>query len=549
MNPAQIYVQASAAVVALSLVQVKNIPGIIANAAKFGFLDNIRNLATMNKTVALLVKKAQITAFDGEMYKAWRRSGLYDSVRSNADMNYMSNTGLGITNDVIRKGGNASLIFYRAGELTNRRISFIAAHSRLVKGGSTKELSNAQLIDVTREANKTMLELNAANKAWWQGGAGTSAPQRVASLATQFMQVLAKTGELAVKGEARGGFSARQKARIATGQLLLFGGAGVPLINIVAPAMMDWLDIKDEDGSIANGINQGATGVVVREMFASDVDVSNRAALFSSVAETITDIFTGRDPLWMRMLSITGTTGQRVTEVSGEVIDILRGQTFTKLQELSPLLLHDRSGETDMDEPTMLETARDIALSLGKISSTGRNVLKAWMLHKHGKILDRRGRVTMDDSKEGFTSGDKLGVAMGFRLNRETRLDITLQTVKDIDELVQDSAQVIIAAYHRYVYTHDMNPKYAASVSNTAQLIHETVDNPILVERITDKVQRAIFDEPQTREERALKQFYDTLVPELVTEAVMIDTSVNLGNVLNKQAIVKPFQRRLEENK
>lgn len=550
MAPVQVYVQASAATVALSLAPIGKIPGIIADTARFTVLDNIRNTGAFGKALKNMISTKQVTKQQEEMYEGWRRSGLYDSVRSNADMNYMSSTGLGLTNDLMRKASNASLIFYRSGELTNRRISYISAYTRWKGANPSKTLGNEELLEVVQEANKTMLELNAANKAWWQGGAGTSAPQRVLSITGQFQQVLAKTVELSLKGEARGGFSAGQKGRIAAGQALIFGAAGVPLLNIVAPAFFDWIGVEPDEG-MANVINQGAVGALVGQVFGADVDVSSRASLFSGTFTTMRDIITSKDPMWVKFLAVSGTTGQRIGEAVQTANMVAKSQAFTALAELEPLLLHDRSGETVMQEPTMLETAADIASLLLTIPSGSRSVIKARMMHNAGKILDRRGRVIIDTTDEGgFTFADKLGVALGFQLTRETRVRIVQQHNRDTDLEVNAAAQVIIAAYHRYVYTHDMNPKYAQSVSNVVQLIHESVDNPLLVERISSRVESAIFNDPKSVEEREMFKFFNATVPEKLTEAVMLDTGLNFGKLFNKQAIVQPFQGTLEqENK
>ncbi|MEE8207845.1 MAG: hypothetical protein V3T88_02675 [Nitrosomonadaceae bacterium] len=550
MNPAQVYVQASAAVVGLSLAKISDIPGILATTARFTMLDNVRDLGALQGVTKRLIATQQSTAAEIEIYEAWRRSGLYESVRSNADMNYISSTGVGVTADVLRKGSNASLIFYRAGELMNRRLSFTSAFTRWRAANPTAKMDDDALTAVVQESNKTMLELNAANKAWWQGGAGKPAPQRVFSMTGQFQQVLAKTVELSLKGEQRGGFTTAQKKRIAVGQLLMFGAAGIPLVSVVAPAMFEWLGVEPDD-SMANAVNQGVTGTIVKEVFAADIDIANRAALFSSTFETVKDIITSKDPMWSKFLAVTGTTGQRVGEALESSSMVLQSQAFARLAELEPLLTHNRASETDMNVPTMLETAADMATIMTGITSSGRNLLKARMMHNSNKILDRRGRVTIE-REDGFTFADKLGVALGFQLTAESRLRQVQQSNRDVDMVVNEAADVIIKAYHRYVYTHDMNPKYAQSVKNIQQMVHESLDNEFLIDKVNEQVSRKVFSEPQTLEDRELKKFYERTVPEKLSEGVILDTTLGLNpsNIFNKQAIVQPFTDTLEqENK
>ena len=173
------------------------------------------------------------------------------------------------------------------------------------------------------------------------------------------------------------------------------------------------------------------------------------------------------------------------------------------------------------------------------------------MMHNSNKILDRRGRVTIE-REDGFTFADKLGVALGFQLTAESRLRQVQQSNREVDMVVNEAADVIIKAYHRYVYTHDMNPKYAQSVKNIQQLVHESLDNEFLIDRVNEQVSRKVFSEPQTLEDRELKKFYERTVAEKLSESVILDTTLGLNpsNIFNKQAIVQPFTDTLEqENK
>ncbi len=547
LNPAQIYVQASAMTVALSLNKISDIPGIITKAVKWGALDNMNNPAALQKNLDKLRRGGDIDANGIEMYNAWRKSGLLESVRTNADIGYMSTTGVGVTQDVLRKAGNVSLMFYRTGELANRRVSFISAYTRWKAKNPNKAVGNSEVLDITQDANLTMLELGSANKAWWQGGAGASAPQRIASLSTQFLQVLGKTAELSVKGTKRGGFTNAQKRRIAAGQLIFFGAAGVPLLNVVVPGILDQINYTPDNAVVA-AVNQGLTGTIVHNLVGADVDVANRASLFAGVGELIGDVFTSKDPMWAKALSLTGITGQRVGQAALGTSELIQSQMLGTLSEVSPLLLHDRSGETEMDTPTMLQTTRDIATLIATtVPTSGRNALKAYIMYNHGKVFDRRGRVVLDEEQGEFSLADVFGVGLGFQLDRETTTRIVQNHQRDQDELINESAQTIVAAYHRYVYTHDMAAEYAGSVTNVVQLVHESLDDPWLIEQVTNKVERSIFTDPQSTEARGMKKFFDRILPEKLSEGVLLDTSINFGNITDRQAIVQPLKNVLEE--
>ena len=69
-------------------------------------MDNIKDSAAATKVYAKLVAGREANAEEVIMYEAWQRSGLLESVRSNADMNYMSSTGVGVTFDFMRNASN-----------------------------------------------------------------------------------------------------------------------------------------------------------------------------------------------------------------------------------------------------------------------------------------------------------------------------------------------------------------------------------------------------------------------------------------------------------
>ena len=555
LNPAQIYVQASAAVVAMSLRPIREIPFILGRTVAFGLFDNVNNkgvLAKITRAMRSSTDEELIAAGnDLEVYQLWLRSGQRESVRSNADMNYMSNTGLGLTNDVLRNASNISLVFYRGAELINRRISFISAYDTIKAAKPKAKIDDDFLSEVLELSNRTMLELNAANPAWWQGGQGANGVQQVLSTATQFLQVLTKTVELIAKGEIRGGFSGRQKARIATGQWLMFGAAGVPLFNMVGPAFVDWISDKAElddnnpddvalKQTIANSINQGTSGFVAHEMFGAKIEVAGRAALASGILDTVKDIITSKDPLWIKALGVSGETGRRIGTAALQTKAIAESHAIAAMTELEPFSMADRRGMPNLTTGNMVASAKDIAFLMGSIPSLGRQLLKADMMNKHNIIMDRRGRVT---TRNDFDIKTEIGVALGFQTTRETRIRSVQQTNMDNTEKVRAASDVIVAAYHRLAYIHDNHPDHAESVHILVQHLQETLDNDALVEELRRSLKTRIFDNPKTLEEKELLTFFERTASDKISQGLIIDAenALNPSKIFSKQAVVIPF--------
>lgn len=520
LNPAQVYVQAVAASVGLSLRPIKQWPGIANQAWKFHQLDNIRESTALGKVYGLLKKEGIMSENEIQAYQAWRKTGLYESVRSNADMTVMSSTGLGLSSEVMRKASNVSLYTYRAGELMNRRLSFSAAFSEFLSKNPTrvgKELSQKELKEVLEQTNLTMLELNGAQRAWWQGGRGTTATQQVAGQATQFMQVMGKTMELIAKSEARGGFTTAQKRRIAMGQVALFGSAGVPLLGTLAAGITDWLGI-DLSPAQANAVNQGAMGVVVREFLGADVDISNRAALGAGVFNTVKDIVTNDDPMWIKAFGVGSEAGSR---------------TLAAYQNLKPLFLADNRSDVDLSTAKMEQALKHIVA----ISSTGRNLMKAWMMQNHNRTLDRRGRVVVE---KDFALATEVMAAIGFRPTVETRTRMVQMNNRDFEELAQQYASTIIEMQHAWVFTHDRDEAHGQILLNARQYLLETADNDSMIRRINDIVERRVFTDPASLQERELRKFYERTASDEIAQGMMLDTGI-VDSLFREQAITQPF--------
>ncbi|MEE8597919.1 MAG: hypothetical protein V3S69_00075 [Dehalococcoidales bacterium] len=520
LNPAQIYVQASAATVALSLQPIKKWPGIANQAWKFHMLDNIQDGTALGKAYSLLQRNNIMTAQEVEAHIAWKKTGLYESVRSNADMTVMSSTGLGLSSEVMRKASNISLYTYRAGELMNRRVSFSAALSEFLSKNPArvgKELTQKELKGLLEQTNVTMFELNGGNRAWWQGGRGTSATQQVVGQATQFMQVMGKTMELIAKSEGRGGFTGAQKARIGIGQAALFGTAGVPLIGSIAAGVSDWIG-SDLSPAQANAVNQGAVGVFVREFLGADIDIANRAALGAGVFNTIKDVFTSDDPMWIKAFGVGSEAGSR---------------TLAAYQALKPLFLADNRSSEDLTTARMEQGIR----ALFSIPSTGRNLLNGWMMQNHDQTLDRRKRLI---NTKDFALATEIGAALGFRPTADTRTRMIQMDNRDFEDIAREAADRIITMQHNWVYLHDRNEEHGQLLLDARQYLLESLNNDALINRVNNLVARRVFEEPISLHERELKKFYERTASDEIAQGMMLDTGI-VDSLFNEQAITQPF--------
>lgn len=520
-NVSQLYVQASAMVVALSqLPSIFNVPNVLAKGYAFGMLDNMKDAGALTNAIDSLHTQLGFdnAAQAGEAYTHWKRSGLFESVRGNADLDFMSSTGLGMTQDIKRQTENMSLYVYRTGELFNRRISYISAFHNWRTANPKAVVDDQVESDVLRLANQYMFELNGANRAWFQGGNGASTGQQILGTTTQFMQVMAKTIEQAAKGESRGGYNLRQKARGTLGQLLVFGTAGIPLVSAVgyglAELMTDLDSTPEEVQSVANTVNQGLSGFITRELIGADIQVANRTSVLSGVSDLVEDIFTSDDPNWVQLLGVTATTGERIADATSILATELA--LFGPMKDAAPMFMGARNEKlTDSQSMAALKSIGNALLS---IPSSTRNVMKARLMQNEHRIMSRRGTVRIE---KDFNNMTEYAQALGFQSSDEARLRAIEEVNFDNKAVVQDSVEIMLAAYHRYVYVHKHSPEYGEQLINIKTKLEDSLDNPALVQDFRRAIESRILSDNQNARDRALNEYFRTSLPGDITETTL----------------------------
>lgn len=522
LSPAQLFVQGSAMSVAIS-----RYPKYAHHMIHYGFRMGVADLIKDTDSLKALTKHMDAGADSNlfsELYAAWERSGLRESVRSNADLQVAENYGF-----LVAKGkqaaGNVSLSLYRNGELMNRRAAFITSYlSKRDELG--RKLTPEELIDVRKDANLTMLELNSANRAWWQGGPGTGSIRQMLGVMTQFQQVSAKSIELLWKGAGRGGFTPREKLRILAGQVALFGVAGLPFGAAITNAIMQGAGTE----MTQDELNQWRQGLVIGSFLNAldmDVDVTERVTAFGQIGGFINDMLFDDVPMIEQMLGPAYGVGSRAA---------------TALKEIKPLVM-GAYRERDL-------SALDVQVALnvlGKVPTASRNGLKAWIMHNQHVIRDRHGNIIPDD----YSIGTEIGVALGFRPSLETETRALQMSMRDQNELVQEVANTYI--YLANTYLDAMNSGDQSATDQAALDIEATMsyiassvaDNPIIMNKVYERIQEKIAA-PTDLRERALKEYFESTLPEKIYEGALIDRKGLLGQTFNQAPLVSPAAREVE---
>lgn len=530
LNPAQLVVQSSAATVALS-----RFPRIGAQAASYAFkmaaLDNVKNLDTLATASKRLAKITDDTPLIEEIHTAWQRSGLRESVRTNADIDVSDKYGIATAN-ALKRVSDASLYFYRHGELFNRRFSFTASYLDWKRKNPGKLPTKDDMLDINKDARLSMLELNAANRSFWQGGPNTTSFRQILGTMTQFQQVSAKSVELLIKGERSGGFSATERMRILAMQTALFGAAGIPAGGFIANEAADWLGADMDQGEI-NLWNQGLFIGSMLNALGADLDVANRVAAFGQIQQFVKDIMFDDNPLFVKMFGASGTVASR---------------TWDTLKTLRPMMasVQAHEGITKAEMAVAMQV-------LGDPATATRNLTKAWIMHNSHVIRDRHGNPV---DQRNYSLGTEIGVALGFRPSIETETRIMQLSNRDYDEIATSQADIYVRLAQKYidaVQHGDAAQKDAAAMnlSATMKFMYATLaEKPHIIKRVQDAIQKKI-ESPSNIRERELKRFIERQMPGDVWDSAQADRQkwYGLPNAMSETAIVRPFERELEENK
>jgi hypothetical protein len=295
-------------------------------------------------------------------YKAWRKSGMYEAVvRGSADASSLANR-LPYDAKFLRRGFNKFTELgqapYRMGELSNMRISFFTALER-EKGlkGKAFKYDDATIGRVISRAEKYRLNMSGANKAAFQKG--------IWALPTQFKQIYTKYMESMFGTH----FTGAEKARLAVGQVALFGAAGVPLLNHFTDEFMSNVvglesgDLTAEQLVVAK---RGALGWLINHELDIDAMVSGRLTVSADVIEDLRRALVDeRTPMLKTMLGASFTSGDKIYDLLGN--SILAGN----------MVIDEYLDDTEGLHPKTKEAAYMVAESLLEVPGSSRKWLAA----------------------------------------------------------------------------------------------------------------------------------------------------------------------------
>lgn len=432
-NMVQIPVQLFGASVAVSINPVeatKALPRWLMASS----LDFVTNEKAASKFLNKIAKEQGLDAKTLQHdYEAWRKSGMYESVvRGSADASSIANR-LPYDAGFLHKGFSKAVELgqtpYRMGELSNMRISFFTALEREkgLKGKSFK-YDDATIGRVVSRAEQYRLNMSGANKAAFQKG--------IWALPTQFKQIYTKYMESMFGTH----FTGKEKARLAIGQVALFGAAGVPILNHFADeTMTNVFGVKEGDLTAEQLITakRGALGWLINHELDIDAAVSGRLTVSADVIEDIRRAFTDeRTPMFKTMLGASFTSGDKIYDFFGN--SVLAGN----------MIIDEYLDDTEGLHPRTKEAAYLMVESLLEIPGSSRKLLAAKYLAE--------GLVRKSDGSPLYTTNPELRdiVARGLGFGSQDTEDLYKLSQSEFKrkDAVKDLSNFYISMLYRMDY-------------------------------------------------------------------------------------------------
>jgi len=492
-NPAQLFVQAQGASIAMSIhperwaTSMQNYMALRAamvTAGKRGvdasangtYLARLASTTSMNKDEFV------------ELVKAWEKTGLQESIKATADHAAAAQS-FGYGADALRRAADAGLVLYREGELFTRGYSFLTAAANWKKANKGKKLvADEDIKAVLDEAMKLQLNMTRANRAAWQKGAF--------SIPTQFLQIQAKWLQAAwpkVLG-GKGPFTVEQKQKFLAIQFMAYGAAGIPFGEWAVNEAAEIVGTRPEnmDPTMQRYVAGGVWDAMFYAAFGADAQFGKRGAI-ADVERTIVDLTYSNQSLVETMFGAFGSVPTRAMEA------------FKKIR---PLVFNSEIDFT-------MEEYSYAASQLASIVSTWRNIDKAIFMNRQGLLVGKNGRVLVDraSNPEAFSPGTITAQALGFSpraLNDLYKLDAIN---RNWDQHVEKRIEALIELHYKYASGTQGERGYRNLQVMQQYLLGDLndYDREYVLRQVGNRIKN-----PQTKMERVLKKYYRDVAGEIV---------------------------------
>jgi hypothetical protein len=400
-NPRQLIMQAQNAVIAAS-VSPLHAPGAVADALAMRTLV----MATDAQLPGLMKVAAKAVGRDvaelQEMVDMFRKTGLWDSIKQNADFDAdVVNLG-GNTLAKMREVASAGRIFFREGELMARLTSFNIARRRLGPKATPQEVFDEHL--------RLSMNMQSANAATWQ--------KNWMGVPLQYMQVFTKFYESLIPGLLfnKGKWTRKEAASVLAGQVTVYGTVGIPVAEDAYAYLSEAFNLtptqaREQYPWVEKSMSQGVFGFM-SQMMGIEADFSSDLSLIGGTSGT-------------NLAQVGKAIYQGVT-TGGSDVDLVRalaGPSVSTIGKSVDSLRSMVSAAQVLAEDPSLEVLGTQVLSVvdsfAGITSTWSNARKAIFLHDVGMVSKQGNTIFSNSQFADINLQTTLARAMGFQTDIE----------------------------------------------------------------------------------------------------------------------------------
>lgn len=498
-NPVQLFVQAQGFAVAAGVDGIHKFP---LRAKQY---MDLRAAYFMKNDEAVRIYAKGMGADPDQLLedvKLLRKSGLFDSITTTADLS-AAQQGFSLAGEYVRNAARKGLLFYTEGERFTRGYSFIAALNNWRKTNPGKVVDDAAMRAILSRTVDKMLNMNRANRAYWQKG--------IWSVPLQFKQYTAKFMEAVMPKMLIGSskkFTPAEKRRILGTQMLLYGAAGLGGNWILEQYFgMTGTNINDFSEEEQAMLTDGLEGLLMEITFGDTLGVGDRAAAATGITDFYRFLFTEDRAVKERVLGPFFTVGDRSMKALGSMAYL-----FTKPDEYE-MSLHDMKKVTN---------------EFLKIISSWNKSSKAIAWYNHNAMLSKDGHPLMSlDTNQDI----KLlwAMAAGFNPDKFSQFYANIDIVKAQEQYKKDLEQSFYELLGEYIVPTNMATD--DHINNYKALVKEMFEgvNPELVDDIIQKAYNRVYSE-KTPYDKKIKQIIENnlLIPEKeVPEQTIFKREIN----------------------
>lgn len=398
----------------------------------------IKNYAKRTKLLHGMEPEEVVT-----MVRAMRESG-WTVVDSNlALLDYTPTSSVGVRG-VIENAREKGRVFFYTAERMNRAhaysVSWMRFKERFPGKDPVSDFGKSWILD---DADRLAMSMTSASQAMWNKGP--------AALVTQFLTYSAHLMESILPASLGGTttFTSVEKSRLAAGQLLLYGTAGVPIAGYVLEQAWEAGRLKDpNDPELLSQLEeykiltQGLEDALIRNILGIDSDISARAG----VGSQLFDLY------------------KSLREDGG--VDVYKAPAVRNMSNLaqgvSDVLTIAAASNGDMGQvgDEFWDFLRNI--------KTLDNATKAYMSFNAGKYYSRSGKVTPDISRE-----EAIAIMVGWGPSDQRTISKFLVDKASQVKLVDGVQRLITEQFNEAVYALEQNDreKYLAKAKTINSLV------------------------------------------------------------------------------